>query len=398
MNGAGVPQRRSARLSQEGVEENEAPAKKDRINGAQTSTVSTKEQDGDGAPGPSKKKRKYENEIDGFAFSKSKRSKGSKAPVVRNSTAERVSPVKAPQQPQQPPQRPQEPYPTPVEDIEPKTGRKKGLRRFPTTPEREAIERPVRRSKRLSNESEQASPHKAAHAKSHANHNRSPSPFRPRPVTVEKKRQQVAEGVEEKKTSLIQLPFQDTPVNNRNKQMRKASAENGHRRSSSSMRGKRASSLIDEGRGNGESVAFSSSEALLLPELAPLDVKASLPGTAPSLDGSRMEKARPVSGLSTPPPTESSNQPPATPRNHEETTADEIGAYIALPHSEVPTAEFFKHISADLTEPRRMRCLLGWCGMRALPPKPEPPKDNSPASNLEFQALQAGKCDGQIQE
>ena len=57
----------------------------------------------------------------------------------------------------------------------------------------------------------------------------------------------------------------------------------------------------------------------------------------------------------------------------------------------MPTAEFYKHISADLTEPRRMRCLLGWCGTRALPPKPEAPKDSSQASSLEFQALQAGK-------
>ncbi|KAF2774202.1 hypothetical protein EJ03DRAFT_2230 [Teratosphaeria nubilosa] len=38
-----------------------------------------------------------------------------------------------------------------------------------------------------------------------------------------------------------------------------------------------------------------------------------------------------------------------------------------------------------------MRCLLGWCGSRALPPKPEAPKDNTPASNLEFQALQAAR-------
>lgn len=62
----------------------------------------------------------------------------------------------------------------------------------------------------------------------------------------------------------------------------------------------------------------------------------------------------------------------------------------ALPHAEVPAAEFFKHIAEDLTEPRRMRCLLGWCGQRALPAKPEPPKQSTAASTLEFQALQAG--------
>jgi kinetochore protein Mis13/DSN1 len=62
----------------------------------------------------------------------------------------------------------------------------------------------------------------------------------------------------------------------------------------------------------------------------------------------------------------------------------------ALPHPEVPTAEFYKHISAQLTEPTRMRCLLGWCGSRALPPKPDAPKQSSKEANAEFQALQAG--------
>ena len=38
-----------------------------------------------------------------------------------------------------------------------------------------------------------------------------------------------------------------------------------------------------------------------------------------------------------------------------------------------------------------MRCLLGWCGSRALPPKPDAPKDSSKQANAEFQALQAGE-------
>ena len=56
MNGAGAPKRRSARLSGESVEENEPPAKKNRVE-AQTSTVSTKEADGD-SNAVGKKKRK----------------------------------------------------------------------------------------------------------------------------------------------------------------------------------------------------------------------------------------------------------------------------------------------------------------------------------------------------
>lgn len=137
--------------------------------------------------------------------------------------------------------------------------------------------------------------------------------------------------MEEQKTMRIQLPFADTPVIRRNIEMRKASAENGSRRSSSGMRGRRASSLIDEGRGNGE---YDSSFWMAF--------------------------------------------------------ANAATSNAALPHSKVSTAEFYKHISAELTEPRRMRCLLGWCGTRALPPKPEAPKDKTASSHLEFQALQAG--------
>lgn len=41
----------------------------------------------------------------------------------------------------------------------------------------------------------------------------------------------------------------------------------------------------------------------------------------------------------------------------------------AEPHSQVETNEFYKHISQDLVEPKRMRQLLLWCGHRALPEK-----------------------------
>lgn len=40
---------------------------------------------------------------------------------------------------------------------------------------------------------------------------------------------------------------------------------------------------------------------------------------------------------------------------------------IALPHDEVRTEEFYKHIEGEgLPEPRRMRQLLTWCAMRAI--------------------------------
>ncbi|KAI9040694.1 Mis12-Mtw1 family protein [Aspergillus affinis] len=95
-------------------------------------------------------------------------------------------------------------------------------------------------------------------------------------------------------TATIALPAADTPVIQRNKEMRgQTKAGKGNRRSSLGMRGRRASSLIDSGVSN------------------------------------------------------------------------------ALPHKEVGTADFYKHISSDgLPEPKRMRQLLTWCGTRALGEKP----------------------------
>ena len=57
-------------------------------------------------------------------------------------------------------------------------------------------------------------------------------------------------------TTKIALPFADTPIIRRNKEMRKGSNES--RRSSLSNRGRRASSLIDSGTSNGLSISFKS--------------------------------------------------------------------------------------------------------------------------------------------
>ncbi|KAJ5328138.1 hypothetical protein N7452_008528 [Penicillium brevicompactum] len=92
----------------------------------------------------------------------------------------------------------------------------------------------------------------------------------------------------------VALPMADTPVIQRNKELRGGKGDKGKRRSSLSMRGRRASSLIDSGASN------------------------------------------------------------------------------ALPHREVGTADFFKHIADDgLPEPRRMRQLLIWCATRAIGDKPK---------------------------
>jgi kinetochore protein Mis13/DSN1 len=91
-------------------------------------------------------------------------------------------------------------------------------------------------------------------------------------------------------STVISLPFSDTPIINRNKELRKKGGT-GQRRSSLGMRGRRASSLIDNG-------------------------------------------------------------------------------HSAIPHREVETSEFYKHIEEALPEPRRMKQLLTWTGERALPEKP----------------------------
>ena len=61
----------------------------------------------------------------------------------------------------------------------------------------------------------------------------------------------VVEPVKWRTPKKIALPFADTPIIRRNKEMRKGNSDEGHRRSSTGMRGRRASSLIDSGTSNG---------------------------------------------------------------------------------------------------------------------------------------------------
>lgn len=133
---------------------------------------------------------------------------------------------------------------------------------------------------------------------------REPSPppavATPEPMVVEKPRVKGAKAADSKK---IALPFSDTPIMNRNKEMRR---KTGGRRSSLGMRGRRASSLIDSG-------------------------------------------------------------------------------HTAIPHREVNPSQFYKHIEASgLSEPRRMKQLLTWCGERALSEKP-------PLGSLDSTAILGGK-------
>ncbi|KAE8351717.1 Mis12-Mtw1 protein family-domain-containing protein [Aspergillus coremiiformis] len=112
-------------------------------------------------------------------------------------------------------------------------------------------------------------------------------------------------------TSKITLPMADTPVMQRNKELRGAAKSGkGNRRSSLGMRGRRASSLIDSGASN------------------------------------------------------------------------------ALPHDQVDTAEFYKHIASDLPEPRRMRQLLIWCATRAMGDKRSQSRSEDASARLAARVIQ----------
>ena len=198
----------------------------------------------------------YDQDDGGFTFSKGRRTRAAKEQekATLNTIAERNSPTKLLSQPRTSSDDATDGHATATKPVEKKT-----RRRLPTTPERNVETRTkiVRRSKRLSDEGskqeETRQTHRPAHARSHANTERSPSPEKARPITIEKKRRKNNDdSLEEEKIMRIQLPFQDTPVIRRNKDMRKSNAANLQRRSSSGMRGRRASGLIEDGRGNGK--------------------------------------------------------------------------------------------------------------------------------------------------
>lgn len=157
----------------------------------------------------------------------------------------------------------------------------------------------TRKSSRLSNddasfEEQQAPPRTNGSSTTQVRTKKASKPKAPPPVIQEEEGDASMAESPVHETALgptrIALPMSDTPIINRNKEMRKKGA-NGSRRSSLGSRGRRASSLIENGQ-------------------------------------------------------------------------------AAIPHSEVSASAFYKHIEADLLEPRRMKQLLIWCGERALSAKP----------------------------
>ncbi|PNP50628.1 hypothetical protein THARTR1_08646 [Trichoderma harzianum] len=167
-------------------------------------------------------------------------------------------------------------------------------------PPAKASKRGTRKSSRVSNEEaapeeeQQPPPRTNGSSTSQSRSKKASKSKAPPPVTQEEEEDMsiVESPVHEtaERPTKIALPMSDTPIINRNKEMRKKGG-NGSRRSSLGSRGRRASSLIESGQ-------------------------------------------------------------------------------TAIPHREVSTSAFYKHIEADLLEPRRMKQLLIWCGERALSAKP----------------------------
>lgn len=177
----------------------------------------------------------YEEEDDGFTFARKTRSKkATDAPVVVERS--QPSPAKSRAAPRN----------------ATRSDSKTDSRNAPTSSDTDAT-RHKRRSARLSGDKEevvQILPSTQPKRKRKSNElkssdtNRSGSPELPQPeLQIEKKR----DGTK------IALPFADTPVINRNKEMRAMKSKAPNRRSSVNSRGRRASSLIESGTSNGRS-------------------------------------------------------------------------------------------------------------------------------------------------
>ena len=212
----------------------------------------------------------YDEDDNGFNFSR-KRSKRIKAQAQPQSESQ--TEILVDQQQQQQQQQPQEPTQAQV-PIRPASSaprqRRTTRKTLPVSPE-VSKEPPRRRSKRISENHEQAvteaivetrgqddrlesitaptagpdsvATPKRPHAEEQSNQGHSP-------VAAMVMDGQELQGGKERRLTKIPLPFADTPIIHRNKEMRKTGAEQS-RRSSSGMRGRRASSLIDSGTSNG---------------------------------------------------------------------------------------------------------------------------------------------------
>jgi len=159
----------------------------------------------------------YDEQVDGFQFTRSTRAR-------KGQTAE----------------------PAPIEVVAPpKTIRKTKA----ASPPAEAVPNNRRKSKRLSGDKE---PEKQVKAKSTREETAKPRDQSPQTAPIKLQVGKKRGG----DVTTIALPFADTPVIKRNKEMRAAQSRtsSSHRRSSAGTRGRRASSLIESGSNGKEYV------------------------------------------------------------------------------------------------------------------------------------------------
>jgi kinetochore protein Mis13/DSN1 len=272
----------------------------------------------------------YEEDDDGFAFSRAKSKKVKEAPA--------------------------EPAPEP-----PKSKRKKpSITPAPTSDDSSAPKR--RRSARLSGDRDEVAaeiqPAKVQKP------SRSKKAVSPRPAEAEHDDSPQRVGgelrVEKKREpTRITLPFADTPIIKRNKEMRaeKSKASSNSRRSSTAMRGRRASSLIESGTSNGRTSTISSTPMYK----SARNVRVYSSNNGKSASGSCVSSAKGY---------QSYIAFSMYLKEDELKKANIFGLKLeADPHLDVEIRDFYKLIENGLPEPKRMRQLLTWCGSRALPEK-----------------------------
>ncbi|KAJ5377194.1 uncharacterized protein N7496_004603 [Penicillium cataractarum] len=277
----------------------------------------------------SKRKAGYDEDADGFQFSllPSKKPKPSVevAPRLAHSDVENTTPKPSPRRGRPPKKR-----------VEENAGPAKG----------KTAELPTRRPTRGSLRAPDAEPESHAEPATRSSRNR--DGHEDQPLERKKKRGRPAKAKMNESNGYhspeqppagikVALPTADTPVIQRNKEFRGAKSSKGGRRSSLQMRGRRASDLIDSGTSNGRTIRMEDGHFLF----------------------NRQGKRKLTWFL------------------------------LALPHREVSTADFYKHIADEgLPEPRRMRQLLIWCATRALPDKPSGSHSEEISARLAARAIQ----------
>ncbi|KAI1012956.1 hypothetical protein LB503_001751 [Fusarium chuoi] len=104
------------------------------------------------------------------------------------------------------------------------------------------------------------------------------------------------------------------------------------------------------------------------------------PAPAPHVNGTSKKRGTRAKSTRPPPDWDNSNRRSSLGNRGRRASSLIESGQTAIPHREVNPADFYKHIEAEgLTEPRRMKQLLTWCGERALSGKPPHGTPNSNA-------------------